>query len=287
MFGAFQHCETRVREADKDRFLATLFAPAQRREALFALYAFDLEIDQVRGRITSPLPGEVRLQWWRDVLTGTEPGDAAANPVALALMETSRRYALPVPVLLNLIDAHTFDLYDEPMATLAELESYAVATSGATTRLAARILADGTDDGLEGSSRHAGIACAITAVLQRLGLHAARGQRYIPDELFARHGAKGADLFAGQMTAELLAVLADLRQIAGRHLAALKAEGVPLRLLPAFLPAALVPSALARMERRGADPLRPPLVPQWRRQWTLWRAARNPARYIGVKPDRA
>lgn len=282
---AFQFCAERVRGADRDRFLATLFAPKQHRGPLFALYAFDAEISQVRDRITSPLPGEVRLQWWRDALTGTNPGDATANPIAAALLDTVQRFALPVPALLDLIDAHTFDLYDEPMTTLRELENYAAATAATPIRLAARVLNDGREPGEEGPSRHAGAACAITAVLQCLPQHASRGQRYLPDDTLARHGVMAADIHAGRPTRELEAALADLRQVIRQHLAVLKAvgSGVPRRLLPAFLPVALVPSTLARMERSGTDPFHPRTAPQWRRQWTLWRAARDPARFIRLE----
>ena len=47
MTDSFDHCEALVRAADKDRFLATLFAPARYRRALFALYAFNIEVARV------------------------------------------------------------------------------------------------------------------------------------------------------------------------------------------------------------------------------------------------
>jgi phytoene synthase len=286
MQDALDFCEAHVREVDKDRFLATLFAPKHARGPLHALYAFDAELKQVRDRITSPLPGEVRLQWWRDVLTGTEPGDAAANPIAAGLLQTIARFSLPVPTLLDLIDAHTFDLYDEPMATLAQLENYATATSASIIRLAARILNDGREPGQEAAARHAGMACIIMFLLQHLPLHSARGQRYVPDDVLARHRAMAADVGSGRATQQVRAAMAELRQVARRHMAALTdaSVAVPSRLLPAFLPVALVPSALARMQRANADPFRPTIIPQWRRQWTLWRAARHPARFISVAP---
>jgi phytoene synthase len=284
---AFELCATRVREADKDRFLATLFAPEPYRGALFALYAFDAEISEVRDRITSPLPGEVRLQWWRDVLTGTEPGDAAANPIALASREAVRRFSLPVPALLDLIDARTFDLYDDPMESLAALEAYAAATSAAMIKLAARVLNHGQEPGCDEPVRHAGMASSLVVLLQQFGLHSCRGQRYLPSDVLARHGAQAVDFHAGQAPAELNAALAGLRRLARDHLSALKSSGagVRARLLPAFLPVSLAPLALAEMERTDADPLHPRRAAQWRRQWTLWRAARNPARFINVKPD--
>ena len=38
-------CESGLREKDRDLWLTTLFAPAERRRHLHALYAFWLEID--------------------------------------------------------------------------------------------------------------------------------------------------------------------------------------------------------------------------------------------------
>jgi phytoene synthase len=283
----FEVCATRVRESDKDRFLATLFAPERHRGPLFVLYAFDAEISEVRDRITSPMPGEVRLQWWRDVLTETERGYAAANPIALGLREVVRQYALPVPVLLDLIDAHAFDLYNQPMPTLGALQAYAAATSATVIRLATSVLNDGAEPGDEEAFRHAGMVSTLTWLLRRLGVHSSRGQRYLPNDVLARHGAQPAELRAGQVSDKLRFVLAGLRALAGSHLAALKNEGtgVPEQMVPAFLPVSLAPLTLAAMERANTNPFRPPLVLPWQRQWALWRAARRPERFLNVRQD--
>ena len=63
-------CANLVRGCDFARYAATLFVPADRRRALLALYAFNAEISRVREQVTQPLPGEIRLQWWTDALTG-------------------------------------------------------------------------------------------------------------------------------------------------------------------------------------------------------------------------
>ena len=70
MADSFDHCEELVRTGDKNRFLATLFAPQKYRRALYALYAFNLEVARTRELAREPIPGEIRLQWWRDVLGG-------------------------------------------------------------------------------------------------------------------------------------------------------------------------------------------------------------------------
>lgn len=71
---AFSHCESLVREGDRDRYFATLFAPAAFRPHLFALAAFSLTIARVRDAVTNPIAGEIRLQWWRDALQGEARG---------------------------------------------------------------------------------------------------------------------------------------------------------------------------------------------------------------------
>jgi len=83
-----KYCAALVRKADRDRYLATLFAPADRRGALFALYAFDIEMSRIRDLARESMPGEIRLQWWREVLEGARTGEAAANPVAASLLGT-------------------------------------------------------------------------------------------------------------------------------------------------------------------------------------------------------
>jgi phytoene/squalene synthetase len=79
MQDAFTHCETLLRAGDKDRFLAALFAPAEHRSALYALYAFNLEIARVREVAHGPLAGEIRLQWWCDVLGGEGRGEVEGH----------------------------------------------------------------------------------------------------------------------------------------------------------------------------------------------------------------
>ena len=277
MQDAFTHCEQLIRTGDKDRFLAALFAPEKYRRALFALYAFNLEVARVREISREPLPGEVRLQWWADVLSGAGRGDVAANPVSVALREVVVRYRLPPQMLADLIEARRFDLYDEPMPSLAALELYAAKTSSAVINLAARILSDGRNPTIGELAQHAGIAYAIAGLLRAFPIHAARRQLYVPLELMQRHRAQTEDVFAAQPTLELRAALAEMRLHARKHLAAARAllDAMPAAVAPAVLPVALVRPWLARMERRRYRPFRIFEIAQWRRQWILWRAARS------------
>ena len=277
MSDSFAYCENLVRAGDKDRWLASLFAPAGRRPQLHALYAFNLEVARVRELAREPMAGEIRLQWWREVIAGTRPGEAAAHPVAAALLETIARHRLPVQMFLDLIEARAFDLYDDAMPTLAAFAGYGRRTASGLIALAAQVLDSAPAVG-DDAAVPAGIAYATAGLLRSFALHASRGQLYLPADVLARHGAASSDIFAGRTTDALRAALAELRAFARANLAAftVRRDELPAAVVPAFLPVALVPAYPDLMERGDYDPFKTPVeVPQWRRQWRLWRAARG------------
>jgi|SRR5215472_4154711 len=278
MQDAHAHCEALVRIADKDRYLAGLFAPAAARRHLYALYAFASEVARVRDAAHEPLPGEIRLQWWRDALGGEGRGEMLANPVAAALLDTVAQHALPKEPLIALIDAHGFDLYDDVMPSLADLDAYAEHTSGTLFALAAQIL-HGTDgaDAIAAAAVPAGIAHALTLRMSTFPRDIARRQFFVPLDLLGKHGITCHDIEARQNSVGLRAALAAVRDHVRAAFVRFRAAapGVPVVCAPAFLEAAVVPPLLARLDATAADPFAPVELPQWRRQWALWRAARK------------
>jgi 15-cis-phytoene synthase len=263
-----------VRTADRDRYLADLFAPSAARPHLFALHAFNSEVARIRDSVSLPVLGEIRLQWWHDALHG----DPAGHPLATALKATIAAFRLPLEAFDNLLEARKFDLYDDPMPSLNDLEGYAGETSSALMQLAAIILAGGNDPGTTELSGHGGVAYALAGLLGTLPTQAQRRQCYLPGDLVTTFGVDRDEFFAGRTTPALLALLAEMRRIARRHLDAARKliAGIDPVLMPAYLPLALVEPRLRLQEKRGLDPLRTPLgMMPWRRHFILWRAARR------------
>jgi len=269
----FEHCEALVRDGDPDRYWATLFAPPAKRPFLFALYAFSFEIARVRDSVREAMIGEIRLQWWRDALQGETRGDVRANPVAAALDDAIVTFRLPRQALVDLVEARVFDLYEDPMPSLNDLEGYCGETSSSLIRLASIILAD-ADPGSPDAAGHAGVAYAITGLLRAFPWHVRRGQVFLPQDLLAGHGVVRDDLVSGRGGPGLVSALADLRAVARRHLAqirTLRSTIIPPA-GPAYRPLALVEPYLRRMERPDYDPFRTVVeLPPWRRIWALWR----------------
>jgi phytoene/squalene synthetase len=95
-----------VRRADRDRFLATLFAIEPQRRGLLALLAFDHELARTRTVTREPMLARIRLQWWRDAAAEAAGEDTPrAQPIVESLSETVRRHRLPVQGMIDLIDA--------------------------------------------------------------------------------------------------------------------------------------------------------------------------------------
>lgn len=245
-----------LRLHDPDRYLATLFAPADRQHHLIALYAFNAEIGRVRGLVHDPMPGEIRFQWWRDVVSGERGGEAADNPIATALLATIRDCRLPTKPLVDLIDARTFDLYDDPMPTWLDLEGYCGETSSSLIRLASLALGDGADLGGADAAGHAGVAYALTGLLRAFPWTSRRGQVFIPLEVLDTHRVLPGAIRQGIDSPGLRAALAEVRARAMHHLDRTRAlvATIPPTIAAAFLPVALVAPYLKAMTRRDYQP---------------------------------
>jgi 15-cis-phytoene synthase len=269
-------CAGLVRTHDFARYASALFVPPGRRRALLALYAFNVEISRVREQVSQPLPGEMRLQWWNDMLAGTGHGGIEGNPVAAELQLVIQSWHLPVERLSRLIDEHQFDLYNDPMPTMAALESYLNDTASALFSIGAGIAGDQSDQ-IEHLARHAGLAQGIAQVMAALPRDASRRQLFVPQQVLQQHGSGMEEVFAGRQTPNLRAVLRQLINEARGHLqtAFTLLASVPPEVRPVFLPLALVARDLEQMSRADSDPFVPHVTSRFRTLWTLWRASRS------------
>ena len=271
---AYRYAAEVVRAQDGDRYVADLFVPEPLRRHVLALHAFNVEVGRIRDVVSDPMLGEIRLQWWRDAIFEKLGG---GNPVMTALSDTIGHFSLPLDAFGRLLDARVFDLFNDPMPTLNDLEGYAGDTSSSLFQLASIVLAHRNDPGTATASGHAGVAFALTGLLRAFPRHVARRQCYLPQAMLVSRGVDSERMFAGETTPELRGLLADLRTIARQHLAEAERELAQASeaVKPAFLPLTLVRPYLDRMERANYDPFAGVEIAPWRRQWVLWRAARR------------
>jgi phytoene synthase len=273
---AAEFCADLVRSHDFSRYASALFLPADQRRALLAVYAFNVEVSRVRELVSQPLPGEMRLQWWTDMLVGDGHGGVEGNPVAAELKLAIQTWRLPADRLSRLIEEHQFDLYNDPMPTMAALEGYVDDTVSALFSLGAAI-AGWQSPEIEHLARHAGLAQGIAQTIAALPMDASRRQLFLPLQVLESHGSGLDEVFAGRQTPKLRAALDQMIAAAREHLKTALAmlENAPPEVRPVFLPLALAARDLDRMSRADTDPFMPYVASRLRTLWTLWRASRS------------
>jgi phytoene synthase len=210
------------------------------------------------------------------MLAGAGHGGVEGNPVAAELLLAIRTYGLPIEPLSRLIDEHQFDLYNDPMPSMAALEAYIHDTSSALYGLGARIMGR-QSEGTDHLARHAGLAQGMVQVIASLPVDAARRQLFVPLQLLESHGSGMEEVFAGKETLRMRAALDQLIGEARAHqkTAFELLTSAPPEVRPLFLPLALARRDLRRMSRADCNPFTPRVTSRLRTLWTLWRAART------------
>ena len=231
---------------DPERFLTVLFAPPEQRDGLIALYHFNTEIAGARHRVSEPMIGEIRLQWWREALDEIYGGGPVrAHPTVEALAGAIKTHALPRAPFEALIDARALDLYDEPFE---DIDQYLRDTSSTLMQLASHV-------------------CGGDGAVEPLGVLTGALNLYTAAPLLRAHGPYP---FA-ELTADFETLNAKVRAELERALNESAGTRLPKAGRAAFLPAVLA-RAKARHLLKGKPAAPQPPLPSFRQQLALMRA---------------
>lgn len=250
-----QNCIDIVRTHDYDRYLAMLYAPADKRDALYAYIAFNAELARIPGLASEPMVGEIRLAWWREALADLAKGQVRGHPVLLALSEVETP---PFDILEDMIEARIEELYREGTADLTALDSYGQRTHGALHGLLLSILK------VEADIKSAATAMTYASVLKAMAYQALR-QGQSSDE---------THMFKGAYTDETLAMAQALCEDAAFHIGKLKAAPAPKAAIPVLLPLISAQEVVSAYQAVEFDPRRVDLQkPALSRQFKFFWAA--------------
>jgi phytoene synthase len=234
-------------------YSAMRLLPKPERAAMFAIYAFCREVDDVADE-AGPTPEERRAQLdvWRRAVDSLFTGGPIGRVRDLA--EPVRRYRLVKEDFLAIIDGMEMDV-GEPIRrpTFEELDLYCDRVASAVGRLSVKVF--GMEDAPgKRLAQHLGRALQFTNILRDLDEDAGMGRLYLPDEALVAAEIEGDDP---------LTVLADpaidkaCRWLAARAHDHYKAAntaiaGGPIgRLRTPRLMSAVYRSILRRMEKAG------------------------------------
>ena len=248
-------CAALVRSYDPDRYVATLFAPPERREALFALYAFGAELARVPERVSEPMLGAIRLQWWRESLDGIAAGTPRRHEVVGPLAEAVSRHGLDLAPLRRAIEAWEAVMEREGQPTLADIESLAEGTGKPLDGAAMALLDVPLTETVDEALRHGALAVGLTELLRRAAARAGDGRTMLPRDVLVRHGLDLGALLDGDRDRRLAAATSELADRARGHVEAARRllPSLPRRVRFILLPVAFAERDLARLRRKDHD----------------------------------
>ncbi len=204
-----------LKNLDPNRYLAALYLPKKIRFDIASIWAFDAEIARIADIVTEPITGEIRLQWWKDLIRSGK--SAGSGPLADMLIKTISRHELPKEVFHNYLEARIFDLYQDPMPDTGTLEGYLGETASSLYMLAALCAGERRSPELADACGHAGMAYGMAKTITSLPVHRSRGQIYVPLVQLQEFGLDRTTWLENEPDNRHSAALAYFVESAARH----------------------------------------------------------------------
>jgi phytoene synthase len=251
-----------VAKAKTSFYTAMRILPQARRDAMYAIYAFCREVDDIADE-PAPIDAKHRaLEQWRSEIATLYTHGTPSLPVARALAGPITAFGLLRSDFDAVIDGMQMDAdTDIRGPSLAELDLYCARVAGAVGRLSMRIFGPWEPEA-DAVADHLGRALQLTNILRDLDEDAARGRLYLPRELLQRHAIDSDDPTAVLKAASLPVVCADLAAIALQHFADSAAAMRRCRrrtMRPARMMGGIYRATLERLIQRGWSPPRQPV----------------------------
>lgn len=220
------HTAQEVKQYDYDRWLSSLFAPADKRDNLFAVQAFNTEIARIRETVSEPMLGDIRLQWWREALEGLKKGTSKTHPVVQALHNTGREISLDYSLMQEMVDMRTKDLDPTPLETMEHLIAYADGTGGALHRLMNAVLGGAENSTDVEAANRAGRAYALVGIIRAIPFHFQNDLVLLPIHEMEKTGVTRNTIFQEEHRESFLKLILDLSLVAAGELRAAKSLAV-------------------------------------------------------------
>ena len=261
---------------DRAFYLSSLLLPDAKRQDVQALWAFMAELASIPPRISEPMMGEIRLQWWLDVLKGERASEAQNSPLASAVCRLKDDYQLPLSGFEAMVESTIFELYHDPIETWQDLEVYLGGKFSAPLQMASLILGQGQNT--SDVAGHGGVAYGLMRGLQDFQHLRQQGKTLVPESLLQEHGVNRANFLADikndkadVFSKAYINKLDTYLQKTSASIASLEKQ-----LRPAFLPLATLKPLLKKARKANPNAFcQPPSITPLKQQFAIWRMARS------------
>ncbi|MBF0621433.1 MAG: squalene/phytoene synthase family protein [Magnetococcales bacterium] len=258
------YCRKKTRQSRSSFYYPLLLAAPIRRDALFALYAFCREVDDLVDGPMESIQAQQQLNGWRKEIQDAFNGQPN-HPVGHEINRAQQRFNLPQSLFNDILDGMEMDLNNRRYLTLNDLQHYCQRVSVAVGLLAMRIFL-GHGDGHpipdlilkqgERFAHHLGMAFQYTNILRDVPEDLNMGRIYLPGEMLFQAGVSEEQLITGSGGAGVAIVASQIAALAQDHYqkaAELITPELRPRLVPAAMMAEIYQTYLHRIQQHNFD----------------------------------
>ena len=211
-----QAIRQRVEAAGTSFYWAMRLLPRDRRDGMYAIYAFCREVDDIADDTAPAAQKRAALAEWHGEIDALYAGHPR-QIVARALLDPVEHYRLRREDFHAVIDGMEMDAAEDIRAPdLATLDLYCGRVAGAVGHLSVHVFGDASL-AAHSLADHLGRALQLTNILRDLDEDAQRGRLYLPHEILERHGIAGTDPLKVLRHPALPAACRELAELAVGH----------------------------------------------------------------------
>lgn len=184
---SYAYCRKVAKRSGSNFVMSFMLLPRAKSQAMYALYAFMRHTDDLGDQPGELATKQIALAQWRQALSAALAGDLPNDPRMPALVDTIRRYEIPIEYLTAVIDGVERDLTPQPFATFAESQRYCYQVAAAVGLACLHVW------GFEGEAAippalACGYAFQWTNILRDVHEDAQAGRLYLPQDEMSRFG---------------------------------------------------------------------------------------------------
>jgi 15-cis-phytoene synthase len=199
---AYAVCRGISRRAAKNFYYGFMVLPAEKRNALSAVYAFMRHADDISDEPgVDPLLKRQKLNEWLEAAKTVFGGKPTDDPVLMALGDAQKKFKIPPELFEQLVYGTSLDLDMPPASaeapavlctTFEDLKQYCYYVASVVGLVCIRIFGY-EDSKAEFLAEDCGLAFQLTNIIRDVKEDASMGRIYIPEEDLARTNLTAAN----------------------------------------------------------------------------------------------
>jgi phytoene synthase len=193
-----EYCSQLTRKSRSNFYYSFLFLSKEKREAMYAVYAFCRSVDDVADGSAPLREKQTLLDGWRRELDRCYDGNPQ-HPITVKLARSIQQFPITKEHFEELITGVEMDLVHSRYPTFHELYQYCYRVAGVVGLMCIEIFGYRNPKAKD-YAVNLGLALQLTNIIRDLKVDAERGRIYLPQDELARFGYGEEELLRGAYT---------------------------------------------------------------------------------------